>query len=189
MPELTKEHLLEMFVEDIKNISRSVVRHAGSVEEAVDLTVYSILTLLDGRRGNANIKTPITLVVTETPKDDRYEMELQGQGWVSADTKINEDCYLNDALGGFSTTPTNFYPVLINYYRVMIETKGDVLPDNGYASKEHLLMMLSKIEKEDHQTLTKRHRWLGYIQGILCAYGLTTVDVERDFTRKIFNGN
>ena len=33
----------------------------------------------------------------------------------------------------------------------------------------------------------KANRWLGFVQGILIAGGLTTVQVERDFTRPLFH--
>ncbi|WQN06691.1 hypothetical protein [Escherichia phage vB-Eco-KMB37] len=35
---------------------------------------------------------------------------------------------------------------------------------------------------------TKRHRWLGYIQGVMIMKNLITVDDERNATRPVFNG-
>lgn len=34
--------------------------------------------------------------------------------------------------------------------------------------------------------IEKLNRWLGYIQGYLIAHGITTVEIERDWTRPIF---
>ena len=52
----------------------------------------------------------------------------------------------------------------------------------------HLLWMLREIKENKHQTLTKKHRWLGYVQGIMVAKGYLSVDSERDLTRNVFNG-
>lgn len=39
---------------------------------------------------------------------------------------------------------------------------------------------------ENRLPLLKLNRWLGYIQGVLCERGITTVETERDFTRPFF---
>lgn len=52
----------------------------------------------------------------------------------------------------------------------------------------HLLWMLSEIKENRHQTLTKKHRWLGYIQGVMTSKGYITVTEERELTRDILNG-
>ena len=39
---------------------------------------------------------------------------------------------------------------------------------------------------EDKLPLMKLNRWLGYIQGVLINEGITTVTIERDWTRPIF---
>ena len=46
-----------------------------------------------------------------------------------------------------------------------------------------------EIAGNDTQSITKKHRWLGFVQGIPIAKKLTTVDTERDFTRDLFNGD
>ena len=56
-------------------------------------------------------------------------------------------------------------------------------------STEHLLWMLDQIENNKEQSITKKHRWLGFVQSVLCVYRCTTVDDERNFTRSIFNGD
>lgn len=53
----------------------------------------------------------------------------------------------------------------------------------------HLLWMLNEIQHNDEQSLTKKHRWLGYIQGVLIMKGVSTVQEEREFSRTILNGS
>lgn len=54
---------------------------------------------------------------------------------------------------------------------------------------KHLLWMLQEIETNKDQSLTKKHRWLGFIQGVVIAKGWATVSEERDATRSLFNGD
>ena len=49
--------------------------------------------------------------------------------------------------------------------------------------------MLEEIEYNEEQSLTKKHRWLGYIQGILIAFKILDVDEERNITRPLLNGD
>lgn len=53
---------------------------------------------------------------------------------------------------------------------------------------EHLLWMLYQIYDDKLSSRTKAHRWLGYVQAMLIMQGVTTVDIERNKTRDIFNG-
>ncbi len=39
---------------------------------------------------------------------------------------------------------------------------------------------------DDRLPLCKLNRWLGYIQGMIIANDLTTVEMERDFSRPLF---
>jgi len=39
---------------------------------------------------------------------------------------------------------------------------------------------------EKKMPVDKGNRWVGYVQGILIAHGITTIDAERDFTRGLF---
>lgn len=55
-------------------------------------------------------------------------------------------------------------------------------------SVKHLLWMLQEIELNKDQSLTKKHRWLGFVQGVIIAKGWTTVIEERDATRYLFDG-
>jgi hypothetical protein len=50
----------------------------------------------------------------------------------------------------------------------------------------HLLEMCEKIvANSNHWSVTKLHRWIGYIQGVMVQRGFTTVDQERDDYKKI----
>jgi hypothetical protein len=53
----------------------------------------------------------------------------------------------------------------------------------------HIKWMLEELESNMEQSITKKHRWLGFIQGLLIAYGFTTVDREREMTRELFRGD
>jgi len=53
----------------------------------------------------------------------------------------------------------------------------------------HLKWMLEEIKTNFEQSITKKHRWMGFIHGLLVAYGFTTVDRERDMTRGILDGS
>jgi len=79
-----------------------------------------------------------------------------------------------------------FYLDLLDHYREMILEAPDF--GTGETSSEHLLWMLDELAGNLEQSATKKHRWLGFIQGCLIAYGVTTVQAERDYTRGVFNG-
>lgn len=53
----------------------------------------------------------------------------------------------------------------------------------------HLMWMLITIKyNDDNMSDTKRHRWLGYIQGCLTCHGIIVVKDEMEITRSIFKG-
>lgn len=61
----------------------------------------------------------------------------------------------------------------------------------GYVKREEATKLLGFLADcikgiEDELPLMKLNRWLGYIQGVLIAWGVTTVEAERDFTRPLF---
>lgn len=74
-----------------------------------------------------------------------------------------------------------------------------LLPPNSVLSIEqkqgdetnpvHLIWMLQQIKDNSEMSQTKRHRWLGYIQGVLVMKGVFSVEEEREYTRPIFNGS
>lgn len=82
-----------------------------------------------------------------------------------------------------------FYPELLAHYRKLINNdKGKLPVCGGEATAEHLNWMLNELENNHEQSLTKKHRWLGFIQGVVIVYGLTSVQSERDITRAVFSG-
>lgn len=81
-----------------------------------------------------------------------------------------------------------FYPELIERYLKMLQD-ADYFAVDEFDNTAHLVWMLRELQTNDGQSLTKKHRWLGYIQHALISQGLTSVTIERDFTRNIFNGD
>lgn len=81
-------------------------------------------------------------------------------------------------------------PVIVDRYKQIIDKNldGDLETD-PYQKLSHLRWMLDEIVSNDTQSITKKHRWLGFVQGVLIAKKLTTVDIERDFTRDLLNGD
>lgn len=81
-------------------------------------------------------------------------------------------------------------PIIIERYKQIIDKNldGDLETD-PYQKLSHLKWMLDEIVGNDAQSITKKHRWLGFVQCVLIAKKLTTVDRERDFTRDLFNGD
>ena len=52
----------------------------------------------------------------------------------------------------------------------------------------HLLWMLHELTNNTEQSETKKHRWLGYVQGVMTVKGYINVLEERELTRNIFKG-
>lgn len=115
--------------------------------------------------------------------------------WNTRQEQLHEACR-NSA--GFLVEPPDRSPAKLKInklaydYRVLIGrvtgvTQPHEQPTNrpGYA---HLLWMLEQIQKAPALSLTKRHRWLGYVQGVLIERGITTLQAERDSTRGVLNG-
>lgn len=63
----------------------------------------------------------------------------------------------------------------------------DYMPDEytGKMSKAHLKFMAERIINGD-MDIEKCNRWLGYIQGVLCAAEVTTVDEIAYLTAEYF---
>lgn len=89
---------------------------------------------------------------------------------------------------------TLIYKASSRYYfkeiceRYIKELNNCKLPNSPYQSNEHLKWMLVEILVNEDQSLTKKHRWLGYVQGILVANFVINVDNERNLTRNLFKG-
>lgn len=60
--------------------------------------------------------------------------------------------------------------------------------EEGGTSLPHLLWMLDQLIAPSTMSLTKRHRWLGFIQGCMIKDGLLNLQEERLNTRAIFDG-
>lgn len=80
----------------------------------------------------------------------------------------------------------DFYPELRQrYFNLLnctpIENSNEALTDS------HLAWMLSELSNPD-MSETKKHRWLGYIQGVLATKTPIVVNEERNDTRDVFKG-
>lgn len=80
----------------------------------------------------------------------------------------------------------DFYNDLRYRYLEVLNTKSENDPDHP-TSRHHLAWMLDELVS-DTMSETKKHRWLGYIQGCMVCQGLINVEDERNATRNIFNG-
>lgn len=58
----------------------------------------------------------------------------------------------------------------------------------GSTEHSHLLWMLNQILENEDQSITKKHRWLGFIQGCMVCDGLLSIENERNETRSLLNG-
>lgn len=83
---------------------------------------------------------------------------------------------------------TDFYPELCQRYLDILDAPP-VCNTQQPTSSGHLAWMLTELQTNGTQSLTKKHRWLGCVQGIMIAQGMITVNDERDATRSIFNGS
>lgn len=89
-------------------------------------------------------------------------------------------------------TPLN--KVILRYQGLLIKKVSnpyvDFIPlEEGKETEDyHLLWMLQELLHNKDQSETKKHRWLGFIQGVIISKGYTTVLDERIMTRDIFNG-
>lgn len=79
-----------------------------------------------------------------------------------------------------------FYPTLCHRYHEILEDNKEI--EGVDYNTKHLQWMLEELQYNREQTVTKKHRWLGFIQGVMIANGLITVEDERNLTRGIFNG-
>lgn len=79
-----------------------------------------------------------------------------------------------------------FYNELRQRYLETLDTKAENDPDHP-TSRHHLSWMLNELAS-DEMSETKKHRWLGYIQGCMVSQNLINVEDERNSTRPIFNG-
>lgn len=82
-----------------------------------------------------------------------------------------------------------FKPICERYINILGPwAYSECTPDKPTEDK-HLTWMLKSILNVDNMSVTKKHRWLGYVQGIMVLKGYITVADEREFTRPLFNGD
>lgn len=90
-----------------------------------------------------------------------------------------------------STEHEDCVAVVAKRYRAQLHAAGIVLqrdPD-GSVAPGHLLWMLEMLISDPAMTLTKRHRWLGFIQGCLIKDNVINLQDERNVTRDVFAGD
>lgn len=81
--------------------------------------------------------------------------------------------------------------LLATEYSIELEKRGHkiVQDPDGSDDPDHLMWMLMTLKEGKGMSLTKRHRWLGFVQNALKQLGVFSVKAERDRTRSIFKGN
>lgn len=86
---------------------------------------------------------------------------------------------------------TTISDLCTRYEKLIHDKKPDLVPKYMEGSElklSHILWMIEQIKNDSKQSDTKKHRWIGFIQGVLTSHGLTDVVSERDATRGILNG-
>lgn len=155
---------------------------SGSKEEAVSKLFNAFISIIDNTSSAFNY--PIDLVALRDSNETIEKAEEEGGDWLEQDTLINYG-RLSSRMHRFEITTPEFYPALLERY----STLALALPcTHDKTSGEHIIWMLEQLAKDKKQSVTKKHRWLGFIQGVLIANGVTSVDAERELTRGIFNG-
>ena len=58
----------------------------------------------------------------------------------------------------------------------------------GDTSREYLIsFMIHALNQINNLPEDKLNRWLGYIQGVLISYNVTTSEIERNYSRPLFH--
>lgn len=87
-----------------------------------------------------------------------------------------------------------FSNISFRYINLLNEAKvnGEVISCNlsyKYVQIDHLIWMLNEILHNDNMSFSKKHRWLGYVQGIMISNDIISVEDERNETRGLFLGD
>lgn len=80
----------------------------------------------------------------------------------------------------------DFYPELRQRYYDLLNVEPIENPERPF-NDSHLAWMLTELSKTT-MSETKKHRWLGYIQGVMAMKSHIVVNEERDATRDVFKG-
>jgi hypothetical protein len=74
------------------------------------------------------------------------------------------------------------------YAAVLDSARGTDLPAPDGTGAAHLRWMCATALESSHDwSEDKLSRWLGFVQGVMCARGQLTVDDEREFSRPLFH--
>ncbi|UQT02973.1 hypothetical protein TOTORO_01100 [Serratia phage vB_SmaS-Totoro] len=182
MANKTREQLLDELKVAINSNVQHCARIAKTKEEAAVMVAGSILRILDGV--TSAFPHAVNLVANANTKEDKDYLRSTGRDWLSEDTDFTPMDYIYKSIP-LDYLPVDFFPSLVKRYKDMAMALN---LEDPTMTGSHLVWMLEELSTNEDQSDTKKHRWLGYIQGILIAHGVTTVAAEREFTRKIFNG-
>lgn len=121
--------------------------------------------------------------------------KITSNRYIIDDYDNSESVITNANLNWINVNENNSLSILVKKYKSICESlvKSDFdveikQLENDEQNPIHLLWMLNEIEFNNDQSETKKHRWLGYIQGILISKGVFNVIDERNSTRDILNG-
>lgn len=74
----------------------------------------------------------------------------------------------------------SFDQLIDRYIKILNNTQDWESVDEE--KRTHLLNMLSQIKQWNYLS-PKTHRWLGYVQGVMCSRKIISVQEEREITR------
>lgn len=86
-------------------------------------------------------------------------------------------------------------PIIERYVSIITQEAGwhhvvKIEPMEGDETNDiHLIWMLTELLCNEEQSYSKKHRWLGYVQGVMTMKGYINVLNERELTRPILNGS
>lgn len=153
----------ELYLKDPKHVTNMVATHSLKVSKEVEFVIESLI---------AYSKLP-----------DNLEL-------YSADVNMVVDIY-NDVKFQFDRKRVEFYDEIRYRYIDIIKSCGnDIKPvqvPTDPLQLDHLYWMLEELGHDD-MSETKKHRWLGYVQGVMTVFGMIDVQEERNYTREIFRG-
>lgn len=70
----------------------------------------------------------------------------------------------------------------LDHFDMLVGAVGPKLAARALNLCKHAQTHINQISED------KANRWLGFVQGVLCAAEILDVDTERDYTRPLFHG-
>lgn len=144
------------------------------------------LFLFFGVNDLSNVKNQYIYVIAES---DSYSARILGIENISVEQNSNR---LKSIIYSDIFKEDNTIDDLCNRYeKIIIDNYPGASPkciEGNEVDACHILWMIEMVRNNTKQSITKKHRWIGYIQGILSANSLIDVLKERDITRSILNG-